>query len=310
MPEGPVRVGVVGTGALGQHHARIYHELASAQLCAVFDTNAARAQAVAEAVGCPAVRSLDELLDRVEAVSVVVPTADHYAVGRKVIDAGKDLLIEKPIALRLEEADELIARAAERGLVLQVGHVERFNPVSEVLTGSSLVPRFIEVHRMASFSPRSLDVDVVLDLMIHDLDLLLALDGSELVQVDAVGIPVLTPRVDIANARLRFASGLIANLTASRVSAERMRKFRVFAPQTYVSVDFAAREAQVYRLDMSTGKPQILVERTSGAGDEPLVRELAAFLAGVRARRSPVPGEEGRKALALALRVLSAMPTS
>jgi predicted dehydrogenase len=265
---------------------------------------------VAAAVGCPAVRSLDELLDRVEAVSVVVPTGDHYAVGRKVIDAGKDLLIEKPIALRLDEADELIAGARERGLVLQVGHVERFNPVSAVLTGSSLVPRFIEVHRMASFSPRSLDVDVVLDLMIHDLDLLLALDGSELVQVDAVGVPVLTRRVDIANARLRFASGLIANLTASRVSAERMRKFRVFSPQTYVSVDFAAREAQVYRLDMSTGKPQISVERTSGEGGEPLVRELAAFVAGVRTRVSPVPGEEGRKALALALRVLSAMPTS
>jgi predicted dehydrogenase len=306
-----VRVGVVGTGALGQHHARIYHEIKGAELVGVYDVNPARAAEVAGRFGCPAAQSLDELLAAVDAVSVVVPTKDHFAVGRSVIEAGRDLLVEKPIALRVEEADDLIRMAAEKGRVLQVGHVERFNPVSRVLTAAAVQPRFIEVHRLATFSPRSLDVDVVLDLMIHDLDLVLALDGSELVQVDAVGVPVLTPHVDIANARLRFASGLIANLTASRVSGERVRKFRVFSPRTYVSVDFASREAQVYRLaPNAAGLPEISVERTGGEGEEPLVRELQAFVEAVRTRQSPVSGEEGRRALALALRVLAAMPRS
>jgi predicted dehydrogenase len=299
-------------GALGQHHARVYSELPEAELVGVYDRDASRAAEVAARFGCACFPTLDDLVGAAAAVSVVVPTVDHHSVGKVVLEAGKDLLIEKPIARSLDEADALIALAAAKGCVLQVGHIERWNPATEALRSNAREPRFIEVHRMAAFSPRSLDVDVVLDLMIHDLDLVLALDASELVQIDAVGVPVLTPKVDIANARLRFASGLIANLTASRVSADRMRKFRVFAPQTYVSADFASREAQVYRLRPGApgGLPEIAVEQTGKTGEEPLTRELRAFVAAVRDRRPVVTGEDGRKALALALRVLEAMAPS
>jgi predicted dehydrogenase len=302
-------VGVVGVGALGQHHARVYRELPEVELVGVFDRDPARTRAAAERFGCRAFDRLSDLVAACAAVSVVVPTVDHHAVARAVLEGGRDVLLEKPMTARLEEADDLIRLAAERGSVLQVGHVERFNPAADVLRGNSAMPRFIEVHRLAAFSPRSLDVDVVLDLMIHDLDLVLALDGSEPVQVDAVGVPVLTPKVDIANARLRFASGLIANLTASRVSADRVRKFRVFSPRTYVSADFAAREAQVYRLrpGAAGGAPEIAVEATPASTEEPLRRELAAFVEGVRDRHAPVTGADGRRALALALRVLEAM---
>jgi predicted dehydrogenase len=210
----------------------------------------------------------------------------------------------------LEEADDLVALAAARGLRLQVGHVERFNPALEILRSSVAQPRFVEAHRLGAFSPRSLDIDVVLDLMIHDLDIVLSLDGSELVQIDAVGVPVLTSRVDIANARLRFASGLTANLTASRVSAERVRKFRVFAPRTYVSVDLASREARVYRLTGDgVGQPGIDIELTSSTSqEEPLRRQLAAFLEAVQKGSPPVvSGEDGRRALALARTILDRM---
>jgi predicted dehydrogenase len=309
VAERGVRVGVVGVGALGQHHARVYADLEGATLVGVYDRDLTRASEVASRFGCPRFERLEDLVEVAAAVSVAVPTVDHHAVGRVVLEAGKDLLMEKPIALRLDEADDLVALAASRGRVLQVGHVERFNPAAEALRRNAPDPRFIEVHRLAAFSPRSLDVDVVLDLMIHDLDLVLTLDASELVQVDAVGVPVLTPKVDIANARLRFASGLIANLTASRVSVDRVRKFRVFSPRTYVSADFAAREAQVYRLrpGVPGGLPEIAVEQTSGADEEPLRRELQAFIAAVHDRRPLVSGHDGRQALALALRVIDAM---
>jgi predicted dehydrogenase len=302
-------VGVVGVGALGQHHARVYREIEEAELVGVFDRDRERARAVAQRFGCASFDQLPDLIAAVSAISVVVPTVDHHAVGRAVLEAGRDLLVEKPMALRLDEADDLIRLAADRGSVLQVGHIERFNPAADVLRRNSAEPRFIEVHRLAGFSPRSLDVDVVLDLMIHDLDLVLALDGSEPVQVDAVGVPVLTPKVDIANARLRFASGLIANLTASRVSADRVRKFRVFSPRTYVSADFAAREAQVYRLRPGSpgGPPEIAVESTGAGAEEPLRRELSAFVHATRDRRAAVTGADGRRALALALRVIEAM---
>ncbi len=312
MAEPRVKVGVVGVGALGQHHARVYSELEEAELVGIYDRDASRAAEVAGRLGCACFPTLGDLVGAAAAVSVVVPTVDHHSVGRVVLEAGKDLLIEKPIARSLGEADDLVALAAARSCVLQVGHIERWNPATEALRRNAQEPRFIEVHRLAAFSPRSLDVDVVLDLMIHDLDLVLALDSSELVQIDAVGVPVLTPKVDIANARLRFASGLIANLTASRVSADRVRKFRVFSPRTYVSADFAAREAQVYRLRPGApgALPEIAVEQTGKAEEEPLQRELRAFVAAVRDRRPVVTGEDGRKALALALRVLEAMAPS
>jgi predicted dehydrogenase len=300
-----IRVGVVGVGALGQHHARIYAQLPGARLAGIFDTDGGRAREVAGRHGAPAFAHLRDLLSEVDAVSLAVPTVDHHRVGRALLEAGKDVLVEKPMTQSLAEADDLILLASQKGAILQVGHVERFNPAFGLLRSAVQAPRFIEVHRLSAFSPRSLDVDVVLDLMIHDLDLVLALDPSEAEQVDAVGVPVLTPKVDIANARLRFASGLIANLTASRVSTERVRKFRVFAPRTYVSADLAAREAQVYRLQGDTGRPEVRVEQVSAPEQEPLRLELQAFLQSVRERSEPaVPGGQGRRALALALSVL------
>jgi predicted dehydrogenase len=304
-------VGVVGVGALGQHHARVYAELPEAELVGVHDRDAQRAAEVVARFGGRAFASLEALAAEVDAVSVAVPTVDHHAVSRRLLEGGRHVLVEKPITTTLEEADDLVALAAARGLRLQVGHVERFNPALEILRSSVAHPRFVEAHRLGAFSPRSLDIDVVLDLMIHDLDIVLSLDGSELVQIDAVGVPVLTSRVDIANARLRFASGLTANLTASRVSAERVRKFRVFAPRTYVSVDLAAREARVYRLtgDGEGGQPEIDVELTSSTSqEEPLRRQLAAFLAAVQKGSRPVvSGEDGRRALALARTILDRM---
>jgi predicted dehydrogenase len=301
----PVPVAVVGVGALGQHHARVYAELPEARLVGVHDLDPSRAAATAERYGVRVFPDLPELLAEARAVSICVPTVDHHRVARAVLEAGRDALVEKPMTTTLDEADDLIGLAAARGAVLQVGHIERFNPAVDVLKAHASDPRFIEVHRLGAFSPRSLDIDVVLDLMVHDLDIVLALDGTEPVQIDAVGVPVLTSRVDIANARLRFASGLIANITASRVSAERIRKFRVFSPKRYISVDFTAREAQVYRLlEDADGQPDIQMERTAAPDEEPLRRQLAAFVQAVSGRQQPVvSGQDGRRALALALTI-------
>ncbi len=304
-----VRVGVIGVGALGQHHARVYAGLSGVDLVGVHDADPSRAREVAERHGGRAFPTVEALLGEVRAVSVAVPTVDHHRLARQALEAGRDVLVEKPMTSTLEEADDLIALADERKAVLQVGHIERFNPATDVLKATVRKPRFIEVHRLGSFSPRSLDVDVVLDLMIHDLDIVLCLDGSEAVQIDAVGVPVLTPKVDIANVRLRFASGLIANLTASRVSVDKVRKFRVFSPRTYISVDFTRREAQVARLkEGEGGRPQIATEKTAAPDREPLQRQLEGFVAAVRDRSRPVvPGSDGRRALALALAILARM---
>jgi predicted dehydrogenase len=300
---------VVGVGALGQHHARVFASLPEATLVGVCDVDAERARDVAARHGAAVLADLDAVVGAADAVSVAVPTVDHHRVARRLLEAGKAVLLEKPMTATLGEADDLIALAAAKGAVLQVGHIERFNPAADLLLAEARNPRFIEVHRLGAFSARSLDIDVVLDLMIHDLDILLALDGSEVVQVDAVGVPVLTSRVDIANARLRFQSGLIANVTASRVSTEKVRKFRVFSPRTYISADFTAREAQVSRLmDPGTGRPEIVVERTSAPEQEPLRRQLQAFLRSVREGAAPiVSGADGRRALALAHIVLARM---
>ncbi len=301
-----VRVGVAGVGSLGQHHARVYADLPDARLVGVFDPHTARAQEIAARHGVPACASFEALLDAVDALSIAAPTLAHHALARQALLRGRDVLVEKPITTTLAEADELVELAAAGGRVLQVGHIERFNPAADVLRAHAGRPRFIEVHRLSGFPARSLDIDVVLDVMIHDLDVVLALDGSEPVQIDAVGVPVLTSKVDIANARLRFASGLIANLTASRVSTERVRKFRVFAPQTYISADFDAREAQVYRLAATDdGRPDIRVERSGAKDAEPLRRQLEAFVRAVRERHpAVVSGQDGRRALALALTIL------
>src|SRR5262245_54547411 len=202
-----VRVGVVGVGALGQQHARVYANLLGARLVGVHDHDQARAEEVSSRFGGSVFPTIDALFEQVDAVSVAVPTVEHFKVSAAALRAGKDVLVEKPMTATLAEADDLIALASERARVLQVGHIERFNPATDVLRRAGGKPRFIEVHRLGAFSARSLDIDVVLDLMVHDLDIVLALDGSEPVQIEAVGIPVLTPRVDIANARLKFASG-------------------------------------------------------------------------------------------------------
>jgi len=308
MTAAPIRIAVVGVGSLGQHHARVCADLPGTALAGVFDRDPARAAEVAARHGCRSFDRLPDLIAEVDAVAVAVPTVDHHRVAQTLLEAGKDVLVEKPICSTLAEAEDLIRLAREGNRVLQVGHIERFNPATDVLRANAVRPRFIEVHRLGAFSPRSLDVDVVLDLMIHDLDIVLSLDGSEPVQVDAVGVPVLTPKVDIANARLRFASGLIANLTASRVSAERVRKFRVFSPRTYISVDFAAREAQVHRLAEGPNGPEIQSERTAAPDEEPLRRQLAAFAESVRSRSEPmVSGKDGLRALALAHEILARM---
>jgi len=308
MPEGTLRAGVIGVGALGRHHARVWSQVPGATLAGVHDEDAARAAEVAAQHGCRAYPDLASLLAQTDAVSVAVPTSLHHAVAKQALEAGRDVLVEKPITATLAEADDLVACAKSRGRVLQVGHIERFNPATAALLQAGRGARFVEVHRLGSFSPRSLDVDVVLDLMVHDLDIVLALDGTEPVQIEAVGVPVLTPKVDIANARLRFASGLIANLTASRVSLEKVRKFRVFAPRTYVSADFTAREAQVYRLESEGGTPRIAAARHGAPDQEPLRLQIESFAEVVRGRLAPaVSGEDGRRALALALTILERM---
>ncbi len=307
MPDA-VRAGVAGVGALGRHHARVWASTDGAVLAGVYDTDRERAASVAAEFGCRAFDSLESLLSEVRALTVAVPTVAHHAVARQAFQAGCDVLLEKPMTATLAEADELVALAADRSAILQVGHIERFNPATAPLLAAGKGARFVEVHRLGSFSPRSLDVDVVLDLMVHDLDIVMALDGSEPVQIEAVGVPVLTPRVDIANARLRFASGLIANVTASRVSVEKVRKFRVFAPRTYVSADFAAREAQVYKLVGEPSAPKIEMGREGAPDQEPLRLQIEAFVKSVRGRTRPVvTGADGRKALALALTILERM---
>ena len=245
MAEGPVRAGVIGVGALGQHHARVWADMPGATLVGVCDVDAARAGEVAARHGCRAFPDAASLLGAVDAVSIAVPTVDHHAVARLALENGRDVLVEKPITGTLEQADDLISLAAARGAILQAGPHRALQP------GHVRAARVRQVGQVRGGPPagapsrRSLDVDVVLDLMIHDLDIVLTLDGTEAVQIEAVGVPVLTQRVDIANARLRFASGLIANLTASRVSLEKTRKFRVFVPRTYVSADFTAREVSL-----------------------------------------------------------------
>ncbi len=312
MSDGILKVGVVGTGALGSHHARVFAGLPEAKLVSVFDLDAARARAVGEPYGAAVAASLDELIGGVDAAVVAVPTVAHAEVATKLLLAGRHVLVEKPITSTLEDAEALVALAGARGVVLQVGHVERFNPAAEALKGIGRA-RFVEVHRLSPFPNRSLDIDVILDLMIHDLDLLLALDKSKAVQIDAVGVPVLTDRVDIANVRIRFESGLIANLTASRVSAEKIRKFRVFGSRLYASCDFIARQAQVAKLVIgASGAPEIGMEAIGwGLSDpesEPLRRQALSFAGACASKHPPVvSGADGLEVLRMAKEILDRM---
>jgi predicted dehydrogenase len=304
-----LRVGVVGVGHLGRHHARLLTSLPGATLVGVADLIPERAQTAAAAAGADAVTDARALLGRVDAVTIAVPTVDHLAVARPFLEAGVHVLVEKPMTATLAEADEMIALARQHGAVLAIGHSERFNPAVTAALDVLDRPRFIEVHRLGGFPERSLDIDVVFDVMIHDLDVISAVDGSEVVSVDAIGVPVLTNRVDIANVRLKLASGCVANITASRISRDRIRKVRFFQPDMYVSVDYAEQELEVWRLQpQPEGRPAIEGGKLNVAKDEPLRRELTDFVDAIRTGRPPgVPGDQGRRALALASRVAKAI---
>ena len=308
----PVKVAVIGVGHLGRHHARILPAIEGATLVATVDLIRERAAAAANGTSAQVLTESAALLEKgpaVDAVVVAVPTADHLNVARPFLQRGVHVLVEKPMAASLEEADELERLARDSNAILAVGHSERFNPAIQAALPILRTPRFIEVHRLSGFPERSLDIDVVFDVMIHDLDVIQAVDRTEVVGVEAIGVPVLTPRVDIANARVKFASGCIANITASRISRDKVRKVRFFQRDMYVSVDYGEQELDVWRLEARAGdRPAIEGGRAPVQKGEPLRAELTDFVDAVRARRPPlVTGQDGRRALALATRVAEAI---
>lgn len=314
----PVRVGVVGTGALGYHHARLMRRMPGAELVGIYDINPARAAQVAHELETTAFPSLDALLDKAEALTVAVPTPAHVGVGLAVLERGRALLMEKPLADSLAGAEELVQRAAAAKVILQVGHVERFNRAVRAAAPYLEEPRFLQTDRLAPFQPRGSDVAVILDLMIHDLDLVLELVRADVTEVRATGVAVLTPRVDIANARVEFANGAVANVTASRVSLERTRKLRVFQPTGYFSLDLAQGRGDFYRLKsgwqaLGATDVESIVEhvRLDAPEAEPLRLELESFVRAVRGEGEvTVSGAAGAKALGLAFRVADAIQTS
>ena len=338
-----MRVAVAGAGAFGRNHLRVYRELENAGagvvLAAVIEPDSARASASASQYGAPVFASVEELLAsgaKIDAASVAVPTVRHHAVASALLEAGIDVLVEKPIAASLAQADDLIACAERGSRILQPGHLERFNPAVLAIEQRLRRPMFFEAHRLSVFTPRALDVDVVLDLMIHDLDIVLVFTGSPVREVRAVGLPILSPRVDIANVRIEFESGCVANFTASRVSTERVRKLRFFEPRQYVSIDYARRDVLVIRVDERV-TPEVAAALAAGTLDaatlarlaaqgaagpapglsfvkpeiaqgEPLRLEIESFLGSVRTRRTPhVTAGQGRAALELALEIQSTM---
>jgi predicted dehydrogenase len=301
-----VPVAVVGTGEFGRNHARVYRELEGCELVGVCDRDLERARAVAAEFGTRAFADASELHGVVKAASVAVPTETHAEVGCRLMEMGIDVLVEKPIASDLRQADALLDAAKKFQRILQAGHVERFNPAVIAVEPIVNRPLFFEVHRLGVFTARSLDVDVIYDLMIHDLDILLALVQEEVTEVKAVGIPVLTDKVDIAHARVEFAGGAVANVTASRVSTERVRKMRFFQQHEYISLDYARRDALRVGVKKPGPQPEFGFEKLAAPGTEPLRAELEAFLESVRTRREPrVNGAAGRAALALAARVMA-----
>ncbi len=330
-PSEPLRVGVVGVGSFGRNHARVYREIQSdesqnVRLVGVVDSDFSVAQSVAKEFGTSALRSIPELIQAgVHAVSVAVPTGAHLEVAGQLMEKGVDVLVEKPLAATVAEADEIIILAARYGRIAQVGHLERFNPAVRATLPLLTQPMFFEVHRLSVFTPRSLDVDVVLDLMIHDIDIVLTFARSAVKEIRAVGLPILSPKTDIANVRMEFESGCVANFTASRVSTERVRKLRFFQPRQYVSLDYSRQDVLVLTLDDSMPdpaeldpfNPTLVASRVlSGItpfkpeieAQEPLYAELTSFLSAVRGRLKPeVALEDGRRALATAMQVVEAI---
>ena len=312
----PVRVGVIGAGALGYHHVRLLREVDGATMVGFHDARAERAQQVSSELGVRAFDSVEALIDACDALTVAVPTPAHFAVAKPALEKGRHLLIEKPIAASLAEADELLEIAKRTGAIVQTGHVERFNRAVRAALPYVEAPRFIDSDRLAPFNPRGSDVAVVLDLMIHDIDLVLTLVGSQVSELSAVGVPVLTPFVDIANARVVFSSGAVANITSSRVSRERMRKVRIFQQSGYISLDLASGDGEFYRLrgdvDLAALAKgplalEAFVERIplDAPQGEPLRLEFESFVAAIRGEQPVVvSGEDGREALAVALRIV------
>ena len=293
---------VIGAGSFGRHHLRILSKSSNAQLAGVVDSNPDRAAAAAAEYACPIFTSPEELAGKADAAIVAVPTSAHAEVGCALLENGIDVLVEKPIAHDLASARRLVETAARHGRILQVGHLERFNPAVAALKNMVRLPLFFEIHRLSLFNPRSLDVDVVLDLMIHDLDIVLDLVGAMPEEIRAAGISILSDKVDIANVRLAFPGGCVANLTASRVSTERVRKLRLFQPHQYISLDYQKQDAMVFTV---SGNQQIGFQPLSVAKDEPLRLEIEAFLEAVGSRRRPpASGEEGLRALEIALAIL------
>jgi len=312
---------VIGVGTFGRNHARVYHQLARegmpVRLVGVVDPDTARADAVAREFGCRGFGSIEQLTvthSEVQAASVAVPTSQHLNAARQLMEAGIDVLIEKPLAASLAEADDLIRLAQRMGRIGQVGHLERFNPAVRATIPVITRPMFFEVHRLSVFTPRSLDVDVVLDLMIHDLDIVLSFVNSSVKEIRAVGLPILSGKVDIANVRLEFESGCVANFTASRVSTERVRKLRFFQPKQYVSLDYGRQDVLVFSVGQGDGSatpsvnPQIQMAKPLTTGEEPLHAELKSFLESVQRRSRPtVTLEDGRRALAVALDIIASI---
>ena len=312
MSANPIRVAVVGAGEFGRNHVRVWREIEGAELVGIVDTNSDRARRIAAEFGTKAIPGIDSLsAENIDAVSLAVPTREHARIGCRLLEAGFDVLVEKPMAATLDEADALIASAQRARRILQVGHVERFNPAIIAVQPVVSRPMFFEVHRLGIFTPRSLDVDVVYDVMIHDLDILLSLVNAPVTDLKAVGIPVVTDKVDIAQARIEFATGTVANLTASRVSTERVRKMRFFQEHEYISVDFTRQDVLRVRVQHGASRsemaqPQVNFEKLPTVPVEPLRAELSAFLDSVRTRTPPVvDGLAGRRALELADRVMT-----
>jgi predicted dehydrogenase len=296
------RLALIGAGQFGRNHARVIHESAQAELACVVDTDAARAAEVAGLYGAQALTDAREVIGRVDAAVVAAPTTAHEAVGCALLEAGIDVLVEKPIAPDLAAASRLVETAERHGRVLQVGHLERFNPAVVELERRATVPLFFEVHRLNVFSPRSLDVDVVLDLMIHDVDIVLALAGAEPAEIRAAGIQILSQKVDIANVRLQFANGCIANLTASRISTERVRKLRLFQPKQYLSLDYTRQDLAIFSVGPNR---QIGFEQAAVSPSEPLKLQFEAFLNSVESGKSPkCSGAAARLTLGVALSIL------
>jgi predicted dehydrogenase len=303
-----LRLAVIGVGHLGRHHARILSTMEGVTLSAVVDTLPERAAEIASVSNTRALTDYRDLIGEVDALVVAVPTELHAEVAVPFLDKGTPVLVEKPMSRSLADADRMLAAARASGAMIAVGHTERHNPAVAVALRLVSAPRFIEVHRLSAFPDRSLDIDVVFDLMIHDLDVILAIVKSEVTSIEAVGVPVLTPKYDIANVRLRFASGCIANITASRISKDRVRKIRFFQPDAYLSVDYASQEVEGWRLVRKEPRPDIQGGAIPVERDEPLRRELADFVKAVRDRSAPlVDGEAGRRALVLAAEIADKM---